>query len=314
MLVASDQLSSCRRVPPSPPRTSRASPGVRSGRRGGRSDPRAGGSTESAHVAVASRRTLAALLAPARTIRAGRCWGRVGEYRRDRRLAQVAPGSQVLRDGVAPSSSSCRGHPRGSARVGGLSQVLAHPHGSSRSSRGHGRVRCFPGPALSGQHVPGPTSRHAQGPCVVSNIARNSLILWDILCRRRRRDQRGGAVSYPRYRTLQTPEIPPSSRGRPTGAAFARGAEVPRVRSRADYDVVARGARLTRLLAGRERRCRPRRGHRAGSHESSQRGNSNRSSRRSLGRLAAARARRGGTRRARGGFGIAGSSGVISGV
>jgi hypothetical protein len=47
-----------------------------------------------------------------------------------------------------------------------------------------------------------------------------------------------------------------------TGAAFARaGAEVPRVRSRADYDG---GARLTRLLAGRERHCRPRRGRRAG--------------------------------------------------
>jgi hypothetical protein len=34
----------------------------------------------------------------------------------------------------------------------------------------------------------------------------------------------------------------------------AGGAEVSRVRSRADYDG---GARLTRLLAGRERRCRP---------------------------------------------------------
>ena len=41
------------------------------------------------------------------------------------------------------------------------------------------------------------------------------------------------------------------------GAAFGRRAEVPRVRSPADYD----GARvLTRLLAGRERGCPPRRG------------------------------------------------------
>ena len=35
--------------------------------------------------------------------------------------------------------------------------MLAHPHGSSRSSRGHGRVRCFLGPALSDQDVPGRT-------------------------------------------------------------------------------------------------------------------------------------------------------------
>ena len=42
------------------------------------------------------------------------------------------------------------------------------------------------------------------------------------------------------------------SRVRRTGAAFARGAGVPLVRSRAGYDG---GARLTRLLAGRERRC-----------------------------------------------------------
>jgi len=48
-----------------------------------------------------------------------------------------------------------------------------------------------------------------------------------------------------------------------TGAAFARGAEVPRVRSRADYDGgERRGARLTRLLAGREGRCQPRRSRR----------------------------------------------------
>src|ERR1019366_855577 len=51
-----------------------------------------------------------------------------------------------------------------------------------------------------------------------------------------------------------------------TGAAFGRRAEVPRVRSRADYDGGARrGVRLTRLLAGRERRRRPHRGRRADS-------------------------------------------------
>src|ERR1017187_1712827 len=41
-----------------------------------------------------------------------------------------------------------------------------------------------------------------------------------------------------------------------TGAAFGRRAEVPWVRSRADYDGgERRDAHLTRLLAGRERRC-----------------------------------------------------------
>ena len=38
---------------------------------------------------------------------------------------------------------------------------------------------------------------------VASNIARNSLILWDTRRRRSPREQRGGAVSYGRYRTLQ---------------------------------------------------------------------------------------------------------------
>jgi len=52
--------------------------------------------------------------------------------------------------------------------------------------------------------------------------------------------------------------IPPSPRPREriSVLAFPRRAGVPRVRSRADYDGGARrGARLTRLLAGRERRC-----------------------------------------------------------
>ena len=71
--------------------------------------------------------------------------------------------------------------------------------------------------------------------------------------------------------------IPPTPRprGRLSVLAFcgvARGAEVPRVRSRADYDGGARrGAHLTRLLAGRERRCQPPRSRRAGSHGSSAR-------------------------------------------
>jgi hypothetical protein len=69
--------------------------------------------------------------------------------------------------------------------------------------------------------------------------------------------------------------------GASTGAAFARRAEVPRVRSRADYDG---GPRLTRLLAGRERRCPPRRGRRANPHESSQGLRSSPSSRRARGR------------------------------
>ena len=115
---------------------------------------------------------------------------------------------------------------------------------------------CPFGPRRTSSHM-----RHTQGLCVVSNIARNSLILWNTLCRRGRRDQRGGAVSYPRYRTLQTPETQPSSRGREHRRSVRAGVEVPRVRSRAYYDGGARrDARLTRLLAGRERRCRPCRG------------------------------------------------------
>ena len=52
---------------------------------------------------------------------------------------------------------------------------------------------------------------------------------------------------------------------------------------------------VSRLLAGRERHCQPRRGRRADSHESSQRGNSRRSSRRARGAA-----------RPSSGFGIAG--------
>jgi hypothetical protein len=48
----------------------------------------------------------------------------------------------------------------------------------------------------------------------VSTVVRNSLITWDTRRRRGRREQQGGAVSYARYRTLQTPEIQPSSRRR----------------------------------------------------------------------------------------------------
>ncbi len=107
-------------------------------------------------------------------------------------------------------------------------------------------------------------------------------------------------IARPRSRA-----IPPTPRPRGRLSVLAlqapgqwRRAEVPRVRSWADYDGGARqGARLTRLLAGRERRCRPRRGCRAGSHASSQRRSSNRSSRRVRGggseeRLTAARERR----------------------
>jgi hypothetical protein len=58
----------------------------------------------------------------------------------------------------------------------------------------------------------------------------------------------------------------------PVSPSRRLGTEVPRVRSRADYDGGARrDARLTRLLAWRERRCRPRRGHRAGPRGSSPR-------------------------------------------
>jgi hypothetical protein len=102
--------------------------------------------------------------------------------------------------------------------------------------------------------------------------------------------------------------IPPTPRPRGTafrsrvprtGAAFAACGSAA-LRARADYDGGARRcARLTRLLAGRERRCRPRRGPSRRSHEPSPRRSSLRSSPRASGgahgggseeRLAAARA------------------------
>jgi hypothetical protein len=158
--------------------------------------------------------------------------------------------------------------------AGGWSLAGARPtarfepvvEGARTSARLHGS--CPFGPTRTWSHT-----RHAQGLCVVSTIARNSLIIWDTERRRGRRRQRGGAVSYARYRTLQTPEIQPSSHGREhqreiegrvrssSVLAFrapARrsrgGAEVPRVRSRADYDGGARrGARLGKVVHPRPR-------------------------------------------------------------
>jgi hypothetical protein len=69
-----------------------------------------------------------------------------------------------------------------------------------------------------------------------------------------------------------------------TGAAFGRRAEVPRC-ARGPTTTAALVSR--RLLAGRERRCRPPRGHPAGSHEWRPRRSSNRSSRRVRGCAAA---------------------------
>ena len=131
-----------------------------------------------------------------------------------------------------------------------------------RAGRRGGTDECagFMGLALSDQLVPGHTL-HAQGLCVVSTIARNSLIIWDTERRRGRRKQRGGAVSYARYRTLQTPEIQPSSRGREHRRD--RGAECgphPFSRSAHRRNVRAACGSAAGALAGRLRRRRaPRR-------------------------------------------------------
>ena len=141
--------------------------------------------------------------------------------------------------------------------MGGLWQVLAHPprfepvvEGARTSARLH--RSCPFGPTRTWSHT-----RHAQGLCVVSTIARNSLIIWDAERRRGRRKQRGGAVGYGRYRTLQTPEIQPSSRGREHRRN--RGAECdPRPFSRSAHRRSVRAAcgGAAGALAGRLRRRR----------------------------------------------------------
>src|ERR1022692_2879774 len=149
-----------------------------------------------------------------------------------------------------PPGAAGRTTTRGSARVGGLWQVLAHPprfepvvEGARTSARLH--RSCPFGPTRTWSHT-----RHAQGLCVVSTIARNSLIIWDAERRRGRRKQRGGAVGYGRYRTLQTPEIQPSSRGREHRRN--RGAECdPRPFSRSAHRRYVRAGRKCRGCARR---------------------------------------------------------------
>src|ERR1035441_7956759 len=87
----------------------------------------------------------------------------------------------------------------GSARAGGPSQMLAHPHSSSRSSREHERVRGFIDLALSGQHVPGRTcdTHRVYVLCPISRVTHS------FFGTPRSEEERCGAVSYPRYRTLQ---------------------------------------------------------------------------------------------------------------
>jgi hypothetical protein len=98
---------------------------------------------------------------------------------------------------------------------------------------------------------------NAQGLRVVSNVARNALILLDTRRRRSRGEQRGGAASYARYRTLQTPEIQLSSRGREHRRD--RGAECgsrPFSRSAHRRSVRAACGSAAGALAGRLRRRR----------------------------------------------------------
>ena len=89
-------------------------------------------------VARPKSSTLAALAATTLAsagVRAARRGGRVraGEIGDSRKVASRIPGWARGRGAVVDLVPD---RPRGSARAGGLSQMLAHSHGSSRSSRG----------------------------------------------------------------------------------------------------------------------------------------------------------------------------------